>query len=115
MRRGEKRQLGGTEVLEVERHLLLLPPAAQAAIDGGAVDAQQLRSLADIAAGEAQCGFDVGALPRLQRFVEIEGVAALEKARRLLENRAGGGAAACSGRIGVELQIELRLQIGRRN
>src|SRR5258708_4170516 len=63
-------------------------PAAHPAVERGAVDAEQLRRLADIAARQAQRRFDVAALPGFEGVVEVEAARALELAQRLLGDRA---------------------------
>src|SRR3972149_499145 len=60
----------------------------QFAVERGAVHAEQLRGLADVAVRELQRGLDVGALPALQRVVEIE-----RRAAPGLPERPPGGAA----------------------
>ena len=112
VRRDAERRLVQAEVLQVERHPTCPRSDVHAAVEGGAVDAQQLRRLADVAAREAQRGLDVAALPRLERLVEAEG-----------RRRARAGASACStrsrrlaaGARAPRLQVELGLELGRRD
>src|SRR5687768_2767778 len=85
--------------------LLLL--ALHSAVERRAVDAEQLRRLADVAARQAQRRLDVGALPGAQGLVQVDGSAALELARGLLQERIRTGA--------FRLHVELRLQLGRRD
>src|SRR5687767_15956832 len=88
--------------------LLLL--ALHAAVERGAVDAEQLRRLADVAARQAQRRLDIAALPGLQRVVEIEGAGALQLAQRLLDDRA----ALRAGAGGLPFEVELGLELGGR-
>src|SRR3990172_5784024 len=80
----------------------------QFAVERGAVHAEQLRGLADVAVRELQRGLDVGALPALQRVVEIERRAALELPERLLGERARIGRRPRGERLEVELRFQLR-------
>src|SRR3954463_16054981 len=50
-----------------ERGKLFFPASVHAAIERGAIDAEELRRLAHIAARQAQCRFDVAAFPGLER------------------------------------------------
>src|SRR5687767_6036329 len=88
--------------------LLLL--ALHAAVERGAVHAEQLRRLADVAAREAQRGLDVAALPGLEGLVEVEGAAALELAQRLL----GDAVFVFSSRKALLFEVQLGLQLGGR-
>src|SRR5256885_15504932 len=73
------------------------------AVERGAVDAEQLRRLADVAAREAQRCLDVAALPGLEGLVEVERSAVLEQAQGLLDDRAGFAAGAWQRRLEIEL------------
>src|SRR2546426_2534042 len=111
MRRDAKRRLVQAEVLEVERHgLLVLAVAVHTAVKRRAIDAQQLRRLADVAARQAQRRLDVAALPGPERVVEVEAAGALELAQGLLDN----GAAFAARRRCRRLEIELGLELGDR-
>src|SRR5512138_2782493 len=79
------------------------------AVKSRAVYAEQLGGLAHIAARDLERRLDVAALPRLERFVEIEAAGTLELPQRLLDDRAGGG-----GRWRGRLEVELRFQVGHR-
>ncbi len=72
VRRDAERRLGEAEMLEVERHAISPRPLSHAAVERRAVDSEQLRGLRDVAARQAQRGLDVGALPGLERLVEVE-------------------------------------------
>src|SRR5437762_2395911 len=78
-----------------------------AAVKRGAIDAQQLRRLAHVAARKAQRRLDVGALPALQRLVEVEGTGALELSQRLLDD-----GALRAGHRRRRLEVELGLELG---
>src|SRR5688500_3820769 len=110
MRRDAKWRLGKPEVLQIQRHGLLVLAAVHAAVEGGAIDAEQLRRLADVAARQAQRRLDVAALPGLQGLVEVERAAALELAQRLL----GDGVFRFAFRKALFFDIQRRLQLGRR-
>src|SRR3970040_869965 len=73
------------------------------AVERGAVHAEQLRGLADVAVRELQRGLDVGALPAFQRVVEIERRAALELPERLLGGPARIGRHPPGGRLQGEV------------
>src|SRR5439155_9166170 len=110
MRCDAERRLVQAEVLEIQRHGLsvlaaAVHAAAHSAVERRAIDAQQLRRLADVAARQAQRRLDVAALPGLERIVEVEGSGALELAHGLVDDGAAGGERRrCCG-----LEIELRL------
>src|SRR5205823_2975413 len=88
---------------------LFLPAAgAHAAVERRAVDAEELRRLADVTAREAQRRFDIAALPGLERVVQVEGGAALELPLRLLDDRAARRARRRHRRLEIELRLELR-------
>src|ERR671924_972702 len=90
---------------------LFLLGRAHAAVERGAVDTEELRRLAHVAARKTQRCLDVAALPRPERLVEVEGARALELAQRLLGNRGGPLRAQRKRR---RLEIELRLELGAR-
>src|SRR4051812_16313680 len=90
--------------------LLLAAAGVHPAVERRAIDAKELRGLADIAAREPQRRFDVTALPRLERVVQVEGDAALELALGLLDDCT----ALRPGRRRGRLEVELRLELGHR-
>src|SRR3954471_6989047 len=90
-----------------ESATLLVLAGVHAAVKRRAIDPEELRGLADVAAREAQGRLDVATLPRFQCLVQTEAARALELAQRLL----GDGAHAAGGRsrrLEVELGLKLR-------
>src|SRR5262245_6970026 len=81
--------------------------SGHARVERGAIDAEQLGGLRDVAARQAQRCLDVSALPGPERLVEVERAAALELALRLLEDAAAA--------LHFQLDVELRLELGERD
>src|ERR1035437_2203460 len=95
------------------RSLLLLLQRLHARVQRGAVDAQHLGRLADVAAGELHGSLDIALLPGLEHVVQVEIALALQVPLRLLDQRSGVPVQVCPV-LDRRLQIELRLDLNGR-
>src|SRR5512139_754451 len=114
MRKGASFRPKKSKYTEVQgkkaRHVLVAAVGLHSAVQRGAVDAQKLGRLRQVAVGHVERGFDVGLFPLAQGDVEIEVGLGLQLLARHLDQRlavAGEWNFLRVGLVGVELGFEL--------